>query len=70
MIFPKIFITGELNYPIDKKSLCADGLSAWATCYFKTPPKNFGKTMVLIAQEIGCVATPSGLEKYAKKEGW
>ena len=67
LLFPEIFITGELPNNWCKESLVADGLVGWANCSLGAiPPKNFGKGMVLINQKVG-VATPKELSQLADK---
>lgn len=53
MIYPEIFITGELPEGWTKEKLVADGLVGWANCSFTKPPKNFGKGMALIGKQTG-----------------
>jgi hypothetical protein len=67
MIFPEIFITGELPQIWSKDSLLADGLCGWACCMAGCkPPINFGKAMSLIGQKLG-TSSPDGLYELADK---
>jgi len=67
MIFPEIFITGELPQGWSKDSLLADGLCGWACCMAGCePPRKFGAGMALIGQELG-TANPDGLSELADK---
>lgn len=67
IIFPEIFITGELPRKWTRESLISDGLCGWANCMCGTePPKNFGKGMSLISGKVGS-ATPDGLDRLANE---
>ncbi len=71
MIFPEIFITGELIGTETERELCAHAFSGWGCCAAgATPPTNFGLGMVVIGEKLGITATETNLEKYAIEKGW
>ncbi len=73
VIWPDIFFMDEL--PEEKGipqrehrlHLCAEALIAWGNCSFEKPPKNFGKIMAQIGQELGITATRENLMKYSQE---
>jgi len=71
LIFPNVFITGQLENEIDERILCAYALCGWANCEAgATPPKMFGAGMVAISKQLGISAAPGSIEKFAISKGW
>lgn len=73
MTWPEIFDAPELVKTRDPRTLCADGLTAWANCMCgNAPPKNFGEVLVAIADRLGMsrAATAENLSEHTKAKGW
>ncbi len=65
-IFPRVFITGEIEKNSDEHSLCTDALLGWACCLSGgEPPKNFGCGMAAISKRLGVPATTDSITKFA-----
>jgi hypothetical protein len=71
MIWPKIFITGELPKEtgnIADAALCAEALLTWGLVIAgNEPPEKFGITMALIAEKLGIDGTPESFMELSNK---
>lgn len=72
-IWPEVFENQGLISTRDPRLLCADGLSAWASCMCgNKPPASFGDVLVQIMERLGMAKAPTAenLSEHAKAKGW
>lgn len=71
IMWPKVFTNPDIVYSQDEAgyvSAVADGLCGWACCMMgATPPPDFGKGMVKIAQRTKQSSSPDSLMALADK---
>ena len=71
LIFPDVFITGEVDDKEEDRILCAHGFIGWANCHAGCDiPDNFGLGMVAIGKRLKIAPTEDNLTKLATKKGW
>lgn len=71
VIWPNVFLTGEIEEDYSDAALCADAFIGWALCHSgNKPTANFGKGMAAISIKLNVVPTEDELTKLAKAKGW
>lgn len=70
IIWPDIFVTGEIPASCSDVALCRDALSAWACAMSGAAlPDNFGGVMNQIARRLGTDGTPKSFSDWALSRG-